>query len=52
MLTTIHSGAIVHCRVFDGSIKPGDTIQMMSTGRTFKVEEVGAFRVVRSLAKS
>lgn len=40
-------GAIVHCRIFDGSIKPGDTIQMMSTGRTFKVEEVGAFRVVR-----
>jgi GTP-binding protein LepA len=44
-------GAVVHCRVFDGIIRPGDTIRMMSSGRTFKVEEVGAFRLGREPRK-
>ncbi len=44
-------GAVVHCRLFDGVIRPGDTIRMMSSGRTFKVEEVGTFRMVREPRK-
>ncbi|MBM4054203.1 MAG: elongation factor 4 [Planctomycetes bacterium] len=39
-----YRGVIVYLRVFDGSIKVGDEIFMMKTKRSFKVEEVGAFR--------
>ena len=34
-------GTIVTCRFFDGRVAPGDTIRLMSTGATYKVEEVG-----------
>jgi GTP-binding protein LepA len=40
-------GTIVSCRVFDGAVRPGDMIRLMSTGRTYKVEEVGIFRLPR-----
>jgi GTP-binding protein LepA len=40
-------GTIVSCRVFDGTVKAGDIIRLMSTGTTYKVEEVGAFRLNR-----
>ena len=40
-------GTIVSCRVFDGSVRPGDVIRLMSTGGTYKVEEVGTFRLSR-----
>ncbi len=36
-------GAICLIRVFDGSIKAGDKILMMRTGKTFEVTEVGIF---------
>jgi len=39
-----YQGAVAYCRVFEGSIKPGDTIQMMSTGSTFVVDTVGFFK--------
>ncbi len=38
-------GAVVHVRVFDGAISPGDRIKMLSTGREFRVEETGIFRI-------
>jgi GTP-binding protein LepA len=38
-------GTIVSCRIFDGAVKPGDLIRPMSTGATYKVEEVGIFRL-------
>jgi GTP-binding protein LepA len=38
-------GTIVSCRVFDGTVKPGDMIRPMSTGAAYKVEEVGIFRL-------
>jgi len=38
-------GTIVSCRIFDGTLKPGDIIRPMSTGATYKVEEVGIFRL-------
>ncbi len=40
-------GTIVSCRVFDGSVCRGDIIRLMSTGTTYKVEEVGVFRLDR-----
>jgi GTP-binding protein LepA len=40
-------GTIVSCRVFDGSVRPGDVIRLMSTAGTYKVEEVGTFLLSR-----
>ena len=34
-------GVVVYVRVVDGAVKSGDTIQLMSTGRTFEVVDVG-----------
>jgi len=38
---------VVACRVFEGKLKPGDTIRLMSHGGTYKVEEVGRFGLIR-----
>ncbi len=40
-------GAVVSLRVFDGAVRPGDTIRMMSSGATYRVEEVGAYAIKR-----
>nr|MBL0700905.1 elongation factor 4 [Desulfobacterales bacterium] len=40
-------GTIVHVRVFQGKIKPGDIITFMSNRAENKVEEVGLFRLER-----
>lgn len=34
-------GVVVNIRVFDGSVKAGDRIRLMSTGKEFEVVEVG-----------
>ena len=44
-------GTIVSCRVFNGRVKPGNSIRLMSTGSTHKVEEVGFFRLYREEQK-
>jgi len=41
-------GTVIHCRVFDGEVKPGDIIRFMSSGSTYKVEEVGCFGIART----
>jgi GTP-binding protein LepA len=38
-------GTVVSCRIFDGTVKHGDIIRFMSNGATYKVEEVGVFRI-------
>jgi len=38
-------GTIVSCRVFDGRMRPGDTIRLMYNGATHRVEEAGVFRL-------
>jgi len=38
-----YRGVVVHVRIFDGSVKEGDKIQMMASGETFEVVEVGYF---------
>ena len=44
-------GTIVSCRVFDGTVKPGDIIRLLYNGTTYKVEEVGVFRLAREPKK-
>jgi GTP-binding protein LepA len=44
-------GTIVSCRVFDGTVKPGDIIRLMYNGTTYRVEEVGVFRLAREPKK-
>jgi len=36
-------GVIVYVRVFEGAVAPGLRIMLMSTGKTFEVQEVGVF---------
>ncbi|MGA7577609.1 MAG: translation elongation factor 4 [Desulfobaccales bacterium] len=42
-----YRGTIVSCRVFDGRVRPGDLIRLMSNQAVHKVEEVGIFRLQR-----
>jgi GTP-binding protein LepA len=44
-------GTIISCRIFEGTVKPGDMIQFMHNGSTHKVEEVGLFRLARESQK-
>jgi GTP-binding protein LepA len=39
-----YQGVIPYVRVMEGSIKPGDTIRIWSTGKEFEVDKVGVFR--------
>jgi GTP-binding protein LepA len=44
-------GAIISCRLFDGSVRPGDIIRFMSNKAHYRVEEVGVFRLHRESRK-
>ena len=46
-----YQGAIVLVRIFDGVVKPGMKIKLMSTGRVFEVSEVGIFSPKRTKTK-
>ncbi len=39
-----YKGVIVHVRIKEGSVRPGQTIRMMNTQKEFLVTEVGYFR--------
>ena len=39
----IFRGVVIYIRVFDGSIKPGDSVVLMSNGQTTQIREVGIF---------
>jgi GTP-binding protein LepA len=38
-----YRGAVAYVRVFDGRVGPGTRIRLMSSGRSFEVDEVGVF---------
>jgi GTP-binding protein LepA len=38
-----YQGTVAYIRVFEGAVRKGDRIQMMSTGSSFDVDEVGYF---------
>jgi GTP-binding protein LepA len=38
-------GTIISCRIFNGSVRQGDTIRLMAMGTQHRVEEVGIFRL-------
>jgi len=40
-------GVVIFCRIFEGQVKAGDTIQLMSNKAMHKVEEVGYFCLKR-----
>jgi GTP-binding protein LepA len=42
-----YRGTINHCRVFEGTVKPGDIIRFMSNRAIYRVEEVGIFQIDR-----
>ena len=46
-----YRGSVVSVRLFDGTVRVGDTIRTMSNGATYRVEEVGLFRVGREPVK-
>ena len=43
-----YRGVIGHARLFSGSVKAGDEIVFMHSGSTYKVEEVGCFKLTLS----
>jgi len=43
-------GTVVHFRIFQGTVRPGDWVQFMSNGAAYKVEEVGLFSLEREPA--
>lgn len=40
-------GTVIFCRVFEGTVKAGDTIRLMFNNSVYRVEEVGHFRLTR-----
>lgn len=47
-----YRGTIIACRVFEGTVKRGDIIRLLSNGATYKVEEVGLFQIARKPKES
>ncbi|MEA3485418.1 MAG: translation elongation factor 4, partial [Candidatus Aerophobetes bacterium] len=46
-LFNVHRGVVGYIRILEGKIRPEMRIKVMSTGREFKVEEVGIFKLKR-----
>lgn len=44
-------GTIVSCRIFSGTVRSSDIIRLMSNGTSYRVEEVGVFRLTREPKK-
>ena len=47
-----YQGAVAYIRVVDGSVRTGDKIMMMSSGKKFEVDDVGVFRPALTRAGS
>ncbi len=46
----IYQGVIPYIRVFEGTVKKGDIIQIVSTGQSFEVDKVGYFAPALTVA--
>lgn len=46
-----YRGTIVHLRLFDGKLKPGDVIKFWFNNAAYKVEEIGHFLIERKPCK-
>ncbi len=40
-----YRGTIISCRIINGTVRPGDRITFMSTGASYRIEELGLFRL-------
>ena len=47
-----YRGTVISCRVFDGTVRAGDTIRFMSNGAIYRVEETGRFLLNRQKRES
>jgi GTP-binding protein LepA len=47
-----YRGTIIHCRIFEGAVMPGETIRFFSTKSTHRVEEVGLLQLRRKPKQS
>jgi len=47
-----YRGVVAYVRVFEGRLRPGQTIRMMSSGKSFEVDEVGVFTPTRRPVES
>ncbi len=47
-----YRGTIIACRLFQGSVRQGDIIRLLSNQATYKVEEVGLFQIARKPKES
>jgi GTP-binding protein LepA len=45
-------GTVIHCRIFNGTVKAGDIIRLMYNKATYRVEEVGRFILQREKRES
>ena len=45
-------GTVVSCRIVSGEVRQGDRIRLMSNGATYKVEEVGIFKLEKEPTES
>ncbi len=45
-------GTVIHCRIFDGTLKAGDAIRFVYNNASYKVEEVGHFLLQRQKRES
>jgi GTP-binding protein LepA len=43
----IYRGVVLLCRVFEGTIRPGQKVRLMHSAREYEVEEVGMLRLKR-----
>ena len=46
-----YRGVVMYCRIKEGSLRPGQTIRFMHSGKEFKLEEVGRLQLERKPAK-
>ena len=47
-----YRGVIIYVRIFEGSVKVGDRIRLMSTNATYKIEELGVMQLKQVPRKS